>query len=165
MTVDKDIGKKLFSVTVGEDLDRKEFVRMGRAVRYSNARMLGMLGMAAVFITFILSMTISKLFFIILLAIILEIIIFMEYSSRSIATNIQMKAPLSYDFYEDGVIEYEEGEQKLILYGKFKGVKIDKNVVTLVGKEADIIVLPRSIIDEDAYGVLVKLQRVLGKGR
>ena len=165
MTEDRDIGKRLFSVTVGADLDRKEFVRMGRAVRYSNARTLGAAGMAAVFVTFVLSVAVSAIFLIILLAVILEFVIYMEYSSRSIADNIRAKAPLRYDFYEDGVIEHEGDGQKLIPYSRFRGVRIDRNVVTLVGRGTDIIVLPRIIIDDGAYAVLVKLQHVLGRRR
>ncbi len=157
-----DIGKKLFSFTIDDSLDKKEYVRMGRAIQFRNSKKLIVLFMAALFLTFILSMSITIFFLIVFLAVVIEFVVYMEYASRNIASNIRLKLPISYDFYEDGLIEIEGEKSTLILYGKFSAVKMSNHLFTLVGRQNDIVVVPRCLIGRDSEKLLMKLQAIIG---
>ena len=158
-----DIGKPLFSFTIEETLPNKDFLSIGRAVRYRNSRKIMVFVMLAVFVTFFLSMFITPLFALLLVAIAFQVALFMEYSSRDIANNVKKLTPIQYDFYEDALIETIKGESKTLMYSKFNHVKMNAKVFTLVSKEdKDVIVIPRSLIDRDAEILLMKLQRIIG---
>ena len=156
----QDIGKLLFSFTIERDLEWKEFLRIGRAIRYSDSKKIIMISLVAAFAVFFLSAVVSGFFLLLFIVIVVEVALYMEFSVRSIANNVRQRSPISYDFYEDGLIETMLG--KTVLYGKFKAVKMNAHVFTLVGRETDVVVVPRSLIDRDAEIKLMKLQRILG---
>jgi ABC-type multidrug transport system fused ATPase/permease subunit len=160
--VAQDIGKLLFSFTIDKDLGRKEFLRMGRAIRYSNSRKIMMVALVSIFAVFFLSAVVSAFFLLLFIIVAVEIALYMEFSIRGIADNLQKKVPICYDFYEDGLIETMEGKSELLLYGRFKAVKMSKHLFTLVGRKTEIVVVPRSLIGEDADRLLMKLQRIIG---
>jgi hypothetical protein len=160
--VAQDIGKLLFSFTIERDLEWKEFLRIGRAIRYSDSRKIIMISLVAAFAVFFLSAVVSGFFLLLFIVIVVEVALYMEFSVRSIANNVRQRSPISYDFYEDGLIETMLGKTNTVLYGKFKAVKMNAHVFTLVGRETDVVVVPRSLIDRDAEIKLMKLQRILG---
>ena len=135
---------------------------MGRAIRYRNSKFLFMGIIAGLLIVFYLSAIISFIFAIIGLAIVVEILIYMEYSARCMANNIAAILPLEYDFYEDGLIEYGSRGRTEVVYKSLSRVKMSKHLFTLVSRKDDVvIVIPRCLIDRDSDVLMQKLQRLV----
>ena len=160
--MDTDLGKKLFSFTIDGSMPRKDFLRMGRAVRYSDFHKFTPFVIVGVFASMMLSLMVTPFFLLLALAIAVQVVVYMELSSQSIATILQKKCPMEYEFYEDGLIENIKGKSNTILYSKFKKVKSNQYLFTLAGKGNDVVVVPRSLLDKDAESKLFKLQRILG---
>ncbi len=113
---------------------------------------------------FLLSMIISTFFLLLTIIVVVEFLMYNEYSARNTAENIGKLLPISYEFYEDGLIEVIRGEPKTILYGKLSFVKIDNKHIILVGKKDEFIILiPRCLVDEKAVQHMIRLQRIIGK--
>lgn len=158
-----ELGKKLFSFTITDDLDHAEYIRMGRATRYRNARKNLALVLPVAFMSFVLSLAITPLIGMIALIAGIQFLVYLEYSARTMANNIKEKLPIDYDFHENGLIETTGGQSEEISYGRFARVKMDKHLFTFVGKKDDKIVLvPRSLLKEDDEIQLMKLQRTIG---
>ncbi len=164
--MDADIGKLLFSFTIDESLSDKDFNRMGRAIRFRNSAKYMVYSMAALLIIFVLSMAVSYFFFIVFILVAAEILMYSEYSARSMGKNIKMSTPIHYDFYEDGLIETMDGQSKLLMYSKLGQVKMNNYLFTLVSKEdKEVVVIPKSLIDEDSEKLMIKLQSIIGRRR
>jgi hypothetical protein len=157
-----DMGKLLFSFVIDDGLDWTEFLYMGRAIQYRNSKNMAVIGMAAIILSVVLSFAVSPFFILLLLIIGVEAVVYMEYGARNIARNLRAKLPISYDFYEDGLVETMGGVSSMILYSKFKAVKVNQHVFTLVGRKSDVVVVPRCLIGDDADALLMKLRMIIG---
>jgi hypothetical protein len=115
-------------------------------------------------VIFLLSMIISAVILLLSIVLIVQIVIYVEYSSRNMAENIRKLLPIDYEFYEDGLIETINGESKEILYGKLSFVKIENKHIILSGKKGTgiVIVIPRCLVDDNAVDQMRKLQRIIG---
>ena len=157
-----DIGKKLFSFEINDSMDDQDFRRMGKAIQYRNMKKNTVVVMGAVFLTLILSLSVSAFFLLLFIIIALEIIVFSEYSSRNIAAKIKDKLPIEYEFYEDALIEYMGGNSTTIMYSQFSGIREDQHQFTMVGKEREVVVVPKSLLDENSKVLMSKLRRIIG---
>jgi len=158
----QDIGKLLFSFTIPKDMEWREFRGMGRSVRYMETKKILTIVIISVLAVLVLSLKVSMLFTLLFIAVALEVIVFMEYSARSIGQKLREKAPIHYDFYEDALVEKDSNGSQTIPYSKFKAIKADTYAFTLVGKENDVVIVPRSLIDKDAEALMFKLAKILG---
>ncbi len=158
----QDIGNHLFSFTIPKDLEWSEFRGMGRSVRYMNTKKIMLIFIISVLVVVVLSLKVSMLFTLLFIAVGLEIVVFMEYSARAIGQKLREKAPIKYDFYEDGLVETDSNGPHTILYSKFRSIKVDSYAFTMVGKENDVVIVPRSQIDKDAEALMFKLAKILG---
>ncbi len=158
----EDIGNLLFSFTIAKDTEWQDFRRMGRAVRFMNMSRITAMVLISMMIVVLLTMFVSQLFLLLSIAVIFQILVYVEYSSRSIGSAIRDRAPLSYDFYEKAVIETGLNGSNTIEYSQFKGINRNNFAFTMVGKGSDVIVIPRSLIDKDAEDFLIDLSKVLG---
>ena len=137
---------------------------IGRAITWRNSRKVAAFALVAFMVVFLLSMIISAVFLLLTIIIIVELMLYNEYSSRNMADNIRSILPIGYEFYEDGLIEAMSGESKTILYKELSFVKIDtKNIVLAGKKDKFIIVIPKCLVDEKAIQYMTKLQRIIGK--
>ena len=137
---------------------------MGRAIAWRNSRKIAAFSLVAIMAIFLLSMIISAFFLLLTIIVVVEFLMYNEYSARNTAENIGKLLPISYEFYEDGLIEVIRGEPKTILYGKLSFVKIDNKHIILVGKKDEFIILiPRCLVDEKAVQHMIRLQRIIGK--
>ncbi len=157
-----DIGKKLFSFEINDSMDDQDFRRMGKAIQYRNMKKNTVVVMGAVFLTLILSLSISVFFLLLFIIIALEVVVFSEYSSRNIAAKIKGKLPIEYEFYEDALIEYMGGNSNTIMYSQFSGIREDQYQFTMVGKEREVVVVPKSLLDEKSKVLMSKLRRIIG---
>ncbi|AMK14247.1 hypothetical protein AUP07_1206 [methanogenic archaeon mixed culture ISO4-G1] len=157
-----DIGKKLFSFEINDSMDDQDFRRMGKAIQYRNMKKNTVVVMGAVFLTLILSLSISAFFLLLFIIIALEVVVFSEYSSRNIAAKIKGKLPIEYEFYEDALIEYMGGNSNTIMYSQFSGIREDQYQFTMVGKEREVVVVPKSLLDEKSKVLMSKLRRIIG---
>ncbi len=157
-----DIGKKLFSFEINDSMDDQDFRRMGKAIQYRNMKKNTVVVMGAVFLTLILSLSISAFFLLLFIIIALEVVVFSEYSSRNIAARIKGKLPIEYEFYEDALIEYMGGNSNTIMYSQFSGIREDQYQFTMVGKEREVVVVPKSLLDEKSKVLMSKLRRIIG---
>ena len=157
-----DIGKKLFSFEINDSMDDQDFRRMGKAIQYRNMKKNTVVVMGAVFLTLILSLSISAFFLLLFIIIALEVVVFSEYSSRNIAAKIKGKLPIEYEFYEDALIEYMGGNSSTIMYSQFSGIREDQYQFTMVGKERVVVVVPKSLLDEKSKVLMSKLRRIIG---
>jgi ABC-type multidrug transport system fused ATPase/permease subunit len=157
-----DIGKKLFSFEINDSMDDQDFRRMGKAIQYRNMKKNTVVVMGAVFLTLILSLSISVFFLLLFIIIALEVVVFSEYSSRNIAAKIKGKLPIEYEFYEDALIEYMGGNSNTIMYSQFYGIREDQYQFTMVGKEREVVVVPKSLLDEKSKVLMSKLRRIIG---
>jgi len=158
-----ELGKKLFSFTITGDLDPAEFVRMGRATRYRNARKKLVLILPLVFLAFVMSLAVSPIIGMIVVIAGIQLLVYLEYSARVMANNIKNKLPIDYEFYENGLVETIGNQSEEISYSRFVQVKMNKHLFVFVGKKDDKIVLvPRSLLQEDDEIQLMKLKRMIG---
>ena len=156
-----DLGKLLFSFTLDLNLTNQDFSHMAWAILFRNSRKWAVIGMGAIFLLLILSLAVSTVFLLFAAIAVIQIMIYMLLSSRNIAQNLKKKMPLSYDFYEDGLTETSGETMTSIPYSNFYAVKMNRYLFTLAGKK-DIVLVPRSLIDDKADLLLQKLRSIIG---
>jgi len=156
-----DLGKCLFSFTI-DDQSKKEYLAMGHAIQYRNSKKYTIAGLAILLVLFILSMTYSMFVLIVFAIVVIELVVFFEYSSRNIANRLKEKAPFTYDFYEDGLVETVGGKSNTILYPDLTQINGNNKVFTLMTKD-QVVVVPRSLLDRDSDLKLMKLQGMVGR--
>jgi len=156
-----DLGKCLFTFTI-DNQSKKEYLAMGRAIQYRNSKKWTIGGLIALLVLFILGMTYSVFVFIVFAIVAIELVVFMEYSARNIAGRLKDKAPFTYEFYEDGLIEKVDGKSNTILYPDLIQMNGNKTVFTLMTKD-QVVVVPRSLLDRDSDLKLMKLQGMVGR--
>ncbi|MCQ2078702.1 MAG: hypothetical protein MJZ38_01395 [archaeon] len=156
MTEDaNDPGKLLFSTEI-KDCSRKDYVRMGRSIQFRNSKKLFIYAIAAAIVLVGVSVTISYLILAIGLIVLLQVAVFFEYSSRNIATRIEERTPIHYYFYEDGLCEIINGENKYIAYGSILHIKKSDFLYTIVCPR-DIFVISRGGLDENSETLMTRL--------
>ena len=158
-----DIGKHLFSFTLEKDMAWHDLKKLGHAVRYINSKKIMAYIIMILFVVVLMTLMISAIVIVLALAITLQVLLFMEFSSRSIARKIQEKLPIQYDFYEDGLVETDGSGSKTIPFKEFKFMRRNKDTYTMVGNGTDVIVVPRWLLDENSDALMMKLWRVLGR--
>ncbi len=159
----EDIGKLLFSFTIEPDMEWKEFRYMGRSVRYATSRNTVLFTIAVVIAIVFMAIFVSAMLLAVLAIVAVNVALYMEYSASDIAHKIRGKTPLKYEFYEDGLIEYDSNGSHTILYTRFRYIKSDSHSFVMMGKETDVVVIPKSHLDQDAQALLYKLSRILAK--
>ena len=150
-----DPGKLLFSFDV-KDRSKIEYNRMGRSIQLRNSKKYLMYSAAGVVVCIGLSIAISTKILVIALAVAIQAAVFIELSSRNIASKIQARAPLHYDYYEDGLTETVNGETKLTWYNEIRHINVSKYLYTVVCKK-DIFVIPRDVLNDESEGLVKKL--------
>ena len=163
MTMEVDIGKKRFSFTLDDSLTKEELKRMGRSIQYRNQKKLIVTVIITAFIILLLTLYVSQIAIMLYFIVVMEILLYMEFGTRSIVENLRKKFPIEYDFYEDGLIEHVDGKDNLLMYEQFKAIQMTSLVYTMVGKKSEVVVIPRSRLDEESDKLILKLGRILAK--
>lgn len=158
-----DIGRKHFSFTLDDSLSREEMKKIGRAIQYRNQKKMIATFLVISILIVLVTLYVSRVAILLYIVLLVQVAVYLEFGSRSIVDNLKKKFPISYDFYEDGLIEHMEGKDTLLMYDQFSGINMNQYVFTMVGKKNEVVVIPRNRLDEESTELVMKLGRILAR--